>query len=376
MKDEKSVKVLHILKYMQRGGVEQFILNQYKVLSNQSVYFDIALYGPDKHKNDERLIEEFENLGCKIIYLPFPNDHFLFFAKEFSKTMKKYNYDVIHSHQNLFSGVVLSIAKLSNIPKRIAHAHTAKERKKNNAIRKLYTYVMKSLISCSATHFLCASSMAGQFVFKKKTKSEFLPNGIDIKPFLEASKSHVKSELNIEDDAIIIGHVGSFKPSKNHNFLIEIFDAFHKKYSKAHLILVGEGEESACVKQKVDSLNLNDKVHFLGNRNDIAAVINTLDAFLFPSFFEGLGIALIESQAAGVRSIASTNVPRETDIGLKLVSFLPLDKPEEWLKELENYVFSNKETPSAAIRTKCLKEKKFDNISSASRLLDIYTSRN
>lgn len=376
MTDEQPTKVLHILKNMQKGGVERFILNQYSILSTQYVDFDIALYGPDKNRNDEEFIKEFESLGGKIIYLPFPNSRFLSFATRFSSTLKNNKYDAIHSHQNLFSGIILLIAKLNGVPIRIAHAHTSKERKRNNIVRTMYTDIMKNLISFSATHFLCASSLAAQYVFKSTTISEFLPNGVNIQPFLEKSKADIKSELKISNGEMVVGHVGSFKPAKNHDFIIKIFSDYQKKHPKTHLILVGDGTEMTNIKRKVDNHNLNDKVHFLGNRSDIPDLMKMFDVFLFPSHFEGLGISLIESQASGVKSIASSSVPRETDIGLNLISFLPLDKPDEWLSEMEKILLTKYSSPTAEIREKTLIAKKFDNTSSANRLLEIYTANN
>jgi glycosyltransferase involved in cell wall biosynthesis len=80
----------------------------------------------------------------------------------------------------------------------------------------------------------------------------------------------------------------------------------------------------------VKSLNLNDAVLFLGRRHDIPALLNAMDILVFPSKFEGLGIALIEAQAASLYSFASTEVPAEAKV-TDLLSFVDLkETSEKW----------------------------------------------
>ncbi|HWQ14135.1 MAG TPA: glycosyltransferase, partial [Roseiflexaceae bacterium] len=68
-----------------------------------------------------------------------------------------------------------------------------------------------------------------------------------------------------------------------------------------------------------------------GARDDIPALLGALDLFIFPSHYEGLGIALIEAQAAGVPVLASRAVPAESDVGLGLVRFASLEEgPARW----------------------------------------------
>ena len=106
----------------------------------------------------------------------------------------------------------------------------------------------------------------------------------------------------------VVGHVGRFQYQKNHELLIDIYNSFHKKYSDSRLLLVGQGVEEAAIKDKVNKLKLEENVMFLGIRSDVNEIMQAMDVFVLPSRFEGLGIVLIEAQAAGLPCVTSKNV--------------------------------------------------------------------
>ena len=79
---------------------------------------------------------------------------------------------------------------------------------------------------------------------------------------------------------------------------------------------------------------LEDNVTFLGVRKDIPYIMSEIDVLVQPSLFEGLGIVIIEAQAAGTPCIVSTGVPHEVDMGLGMVQYIPLEEPSEWISHL------------------------------------------
>ena len=141
--------------------------------------------------------------------------------------------------------------------------------------------------------------------------------------------------MQLPTDAIVIGHVGRFNKQKNHAFLIDIFHAFVQKHPHAHLVLVGVGELMEETQKKVQKLQLNHQVHFLGIRSDVPSLLHAMDLFLFPSFMEGLSVSMVEAQCAGLPCVVSDTIPTEVSMS-DLVSFLSLKAPvDEWVKEME-----------------------------------------
>ena len=163
-------------------------------------------------------------------------------------------------------------------------------------------------------------------------------NAINIKQFAynQQKRDSLRRDLGIENK-LVIGNVGRFHFQKNHEFLIRIFAEIHKRNKQSVLLLVGQGELEADIREQVRRLHLEEHVSFLGLRNDVSDLMSAMDVFLFPSVFEGLGIVAIEAQASGLPCIVSTEVPQDAKVTDR-IKFIPLSlSAEEWAKEAVSY---------------------------------------
>ena len=111
-----------------------------------------------------------------------------------------------------------------------------------------------------------------------------------------------------------------------------MFKQVKEKKTDSKLILVGAGPQDE-LKQKAKALGIDQDVIFTGARGDVADVLHAFDAFAFPSLSEGLGIAVIEAQAAGLKCFISAAVPREVDLTGRC-DFLPIDNPKLWAEKI------------------------------------------
>jgi len=148
----------------------------------------------------------------------------------------------------------------------------------------------------------------------------------------------MRSHLGIPPDAFVIGHVGRFDHQKNHVFLLDIFSDIVKLDSDVFLVLVGDGKLRPEIERRVTARRLWERVLFLGSRTDVPHLMQSaMDVFLFPSFFEGLGLVLIEAQAAGLPCIISDAVTEEADIVKPLIRRIGLDQPSAiWARALKD----------------------------------------
>lgn len=153
-------------------------------------------------------------------------------------------------------------------------------------------------------------------------------NGIDIDSYKNQPRAELRKQYGIADDCFVLGHVGRFHKVKNHPKIIEVFQALKQLQPSSKLLLVGDGEDMPKIKQKVAELQLTDDVIFMGARSDVPAMLSMMDCFIFPSLFEGLGIVLMEAQAAGLRCVVSDTVPEETTVTDKVIR-LPLSSGAE-----------------------------------------------
>ncbi len=140
----------------------------------------------------------------------------------------------------------------------------------------------------------------------------------------------VRAEFHIPPGAFVVGHVGKFIAVKNHAFLLDVATALVARAPDVdiRILLVGEGERRAEMMERANQRGLGARVVFAGSRSDVPRLLRGgMDLFLFPSLLEGLGLAVVEAQAAGLPVVFADVVPHEADIVPALVHRLSLDQP-------------------------------------------------
>ena len=265
MSEPKRIAV--IIGKMIGGGVESIVMNYYKYLNHDKVQFDFLC------DSDSTNIpyEEIESLGGRVILIPPYQKPFKYY-KELKRILKDNKYEIVHSHINTMSVFPLFAAWCAKVPFRIAHSHstTNKAEWKKNLMKQ----VLKRFSKIFATHYMCCSELAGRYQFGNKTYNKgqvyLLNNAIDLDRFQfdKEIRKNKRDELGIDQEALVIGHLGRFVPVKNHTFLVDIFNEIVKKNDNAVLVLAGQGPLVDETLNKIESLGLTNKVKFLGQRSD------------------------------------------------------------------------------------------------------------
>lgn len=291
--------------------------------------------------------EEIEELGGKVIICP-PYQKVFAYQKFLIKLFKEKKYDIVHSNINALSVFPLRAAKKAGVPIRIAHSHSTSNPKewKKTIIKNMLRPFSKKYAN---VYFAC-SELAGRWLFGNKTFDEgkvtIINNAIDVEKFVynEEIRKKVRNELKekckseINDDTLVVGHIGRFVKQKNHEFLIDIFNEIHKKKENSILILVGQGPLQKKIEEKVNNLGLQDCVLFLGQRNDANELYQAMDVLVLPSLYEGLPVVGVEAQASGLLCELSNAMTKETKI-LSTTNFIDLNlTAEKWAdKIIEDY---------------------------------------
>lgn len=159
-----------------------------------------------------------------------------------------------------------------------------------------------------------------------------IKNGVNFQVFKpdEESRVQTRKELGISEDEFVIGHIGRFAKVKNHSFLIDVFNEVYKKKSNASMILVGNGPLGEEIKEKIEALGLSDKVKMLEHRTDTAELLTAMDVFVFPSFYEGLPVTLVEAQATGLRCVVSDRINPESFLTEKTIPMSIEESAAKW----------------------------------------------
>lgn len=351
MKKSEPIRIAQIVGKWLGGGVEAVVMNYYRNIDRTKIQFDFIC--DDDSTNIP--YEEIEGLGGKVILIP-PYQKAFKYHKELKKILNEGNYKIVHSHINTMSVFSLFAAKCAKIPVRIAHSHSTtnkKERKKN-----LMKQVLRPFSKMFATDYMCCSELAGRWLFGDKEYDKgnvyLLNNAIDLDKFKydKVLRNKKRKELNINDDTLVIGHLGRFVAQKNHTFLIDIFNEIHKKNDNSILLLAGQGPLMDEIKMKVQSLELEKFVVFLGQIKDTDELYQAFDVFCLPSLYEGLPVVGVEAQATGLLCILSDDMTKETKI-LKETTFMTLsDSPEIWANTIINKLSSHKRIDTSKEITK------------------------
>lgn len=363
MNETKPIRIAQIVGKWAGGGVEAVIMNYYKNIDRTKIQFDFIC--DDDSTNIP--YNEIEKLGGRVILVP-PYQKVFEYQAKLIKIFKENNYKIVHSHINTLSVFSLRAAKKAGVPVRIAHSHSTtnkKEWKKN-----LLKQILRPFSKVYATKYFCCSELAGRWLFNDKEYDKgnvyLLNNAIDLEKFKynEDLRRKKRRELEIDDDILVIGHIGRFVPQKNHTFLIDIFNEIYKKNKKSILLLVGQGPLMNEIKEKVNLLKLTNSVRFLGQRYDTNELYQAFDLFILPSLYEGLPVVGVEAQASGLICLLSDNITKEIKV-LESTKFMKLSQNSlEWANISIEYVklYKRKNT------TKEMTDKRF-NIKKEGELL-------
>ena len=332
----EPIRVLQVVTIMNRGGLETMLMNYYRKIDRSKIQFDFMTNRSDRGHYDN----EIEALGGRIYRMsPIKPGNYRKYFKELDKFFNEHKeYKVIHSHINENSGFVLRSAKNAGISCRIAHNHVSGLGIDYKFPFRMYArLVLKNSVN---NYFACSNESAkwlfGKNIFENK-EVKILKNSVDTDIFRYDKKKsdEIKKQLEIENK-FVLGHVGRFNTSKNHNFLIDVFNEIHKINNNSVLLLVGEGKLKNKLKNKVTKLNLDKHVKFLGLRSDIDKIMSSMDVFVFPSKFEAFPVTLVEAQAIGLKCIVSTGVPEEVNV-TNTIKFIELsESPQKWAEIICN----------------------------------------
>ncbi len=288
------------------GGKETYILNAFTFLNKEGHRVSFLAYD-DKIAYEDYLREN----GAEIIRIPPRKNGIFAYLFSIRKAFFTKKYDVFWSHKTTLSSCeALAAAWRAKVPVRIVHSHCSQN------MGGLFTAVMhfinKQRIGGLATVFLACSPTAGKYFYKKKNSYRVMHNAFDIMRYSydPQKEQNCRKELNL-GASFVLGHVGRFSREKNHPKMIGILEELCGRGIDARLLLCGDGAEMEKTRELAQRSRVENKVLFLGVRNDVDYVLQCMDVFLFPSIHEGLPFALLEAQAAGVPCVISDRIPDE-----------------------------------------------------------------
>lgn len=310
-------------------------MGYYRHIDRSAVQFDFLTHD----EPDASVRAEVESLGGRINVITPKSESLRKNVQEARRLINQRTpHQVIHVHTaSPTSFVYLLIAWLAGKRVRIAHSHATSLETSHKSLQYRLHQTLQPLLRAVTTDQLACSLAAGRWLFGDKffAAEQVVPNAIEAERFRfdPAVRDQVRRDLALAD-GLVVGHVGRFVDQKNHAFLIRIFGELVRQEPQAALLLAGDGPLMGDIRQQVAEAGLKDNVYFLGNRDDIPALLSAMDVFVLPSNFEGLPLVLVEAQASGLPCLVSDRVTKEVAL-TGLIYWESLNEgPQCWAREV------------------------------------------
>ena len=336
----KKRKICIYCETWESGGIESFLFSILKHLDMQRFSVDIVAAS----LKDSVFTQELKQIGVQFRELSGSTRHMRHNLEMLRKIMEEQQYDVLHL--NIYQALSMCYAreaKKANVPVRIIHSHnTALRKSKTRALKRMIHAVAKQCFSRNGTQFLACSSNAARFLFPKRIIDNRLffvvPNGIETDRFRFDQKKRdcFREQWGLQDQ-FVIGNIGRLCYQKNQSFLLDVFSQLHSIQTKSKLLLVGAGNDEQMLRNKARSLNIEQDVLFYGTTSVPEEALWAMDAFVFPSRFEGLGIVAIEAQAAGLPVFCSEAIPKEAFVTKQMYSIPLREGAVNWAKRISAF---------------------------------------
>ena len=320
------------------GGVEAIVMTMIQHLA-ESISFDII-----QSDASSSYAEKYQAENIRFVHIPAWGSDRKGFANGLKSRYLGTDYDYVWVNGCLMSNrTIISTTKKYSKAKIITHSHGSSFEESN----KLKRFILLLLHKWNRSYykanvdFPCMCSLkSGLWYYGKEYMRthhiHHIKNGVDVAKykFNEDVREKYRSELGLTDEFALF-HAGRLTEVKNQKKILSIFADLLLIGVNARLFIAGEGELREELEDQAKTLKIDDKVSFLGKRNDVNCLYQAMDVMLQPSFHEGFPVTLTEAQASGLPCLVSDRVSDETNI-IGRVKYLSIDRDDnqEWVDAL------------------------------------------
>lgn len=228
---------------------------------------------------------------------------------ELNRLIRKQRYDIIHTHNSKAGFVGRLAARLSQVPVVIHTVHGFAFHSAERPFKQWLYRHLERMAGSWCDCFIAISQPLADWAVKegiaKPGQMVKIYSGIDVEAFHQPADPALRAGLGIASEAFVIGEIAKLWEGKGHAVLLEAAARLHAAIPSLRVLIVGEGNLRQDLEQLATRLGIRDRVIFTGFREDIPAITRALDVAVLPSFFEGMGRAVLEAQAAGKPVVAS-----------------------------------------------------------------------
>lgn len=288
------MRILHVITSLRTGGAEKLIADTVPLYISRGIETEVLVFDGVETQLKCQLREK----GIKIhelgvggsVYSPLKIFRLIPFLRK---------YDIVHTH-NTAPQLFAAIAKAFSSANLVTTEHNTYNRRRGwKWYKPIDSWMYSQYKSIICISLGTAENLKSHVQIKCPVVT--INNGIKTKDYVQGcALSH--EQLGMRKKSVVITMVAGFRGQKDHQTVIRAMSLLSDEYE---LLLVGDGEEKLNCEEMAKELDVESRVHFLGVRSDVAAILKTSDIVVVSSHWEGFGLVAVEGMAAGKPVIAS-----------------------------------------------------------------------
>lgn len=296
--DLTHLRIAHLIESDGPGGAERVVVQLATALQAAGAW-NVVFLPAD---GEGWLGRELEGSGVTIEYLRLERPLSPAYARSLQAALRGHRVNVAHSHEFTMAVYGAWASWRAGIP-HVITMHGSRY----YAARIRRRLAMHAAIALSARTVAVSGALARRLardLWVRERRITIVPNGVR---YERPERTTLREELRLGHEDRLLVSVGNLYPVKGQRHLIDALALLRSSHPNLHLALAGRGELADALSTRARHHGLADRVHLLGLRSDVAALLAAADVFVLASLSEGLPLALLEAMFAG-RPIVATAV--------------------------------------------------------------------
>ena len=290
------LRVAHLIESSGPGGAERIVADL--AASFQAANTENVVFLP--HDGEDWLRQQLDGTGVAIEYFRIDRPVSPSAARALTKALRTHRIDVAHSHEfsmAVYGGWAAWRAGIPHVITMHGGRYYATHLRRRLALR--------AAVALSASTVAVSGPLAEALsddLGVRRSRILMIPNGVR---HVEPERVTLRIELGLRPEDRLVVSVGNLYPVKGHQYLLDALASLATRHPTLHVAIAGRGGLEDALRSKAQEAGLLNRLHLLGLRSDIPAILAAADIFALPSLSEGLPLALIEAMFAACPIVAS-----------------------------------------------------------------------
>jgi glycosyltransferase involved in cell wall biosynthesis len=300
---DRPIRVLHLITALERGGAENHLLALLGHADRSGFTFETAVLS-----GQGELVAALRAGGTPVHLLGARGRLDPWALGRLVDLLRGGRFDIVHSHlfrADIYAG--LAVAQLGEQRPLLVSTRHNDDRFFLNP----FVGIVHYLLSARQDLIIAISDHVARFTIARGVRDprrvRRVYHGLETPDTreLEREGQRIRTELGVATSDFLVGNVGRLAPQKGQRHLIEAMPHLLERVPRAQAVIAGGGDLEDYLRDLAAELGVAERVHVLGPRRDVPALMHALDAFAMPSIWEGFGLVLLEAMAAARPIVAS-----------------------------------------------------------------------